>query len=87
MGVLHWKRAEESCVHQAEDGDVGANAKGEREDSDCREAAIFAQHADAKADILNESFEQMARAYFSSRFLWSRLRNRLVRRARTITLS
>ena len=46
------QRVEEHTVDNREDGSVGADAEGQREDRDEREAGIFAQHARAIAQVL-----------------------------------
>jgi hypothetical protein len=51
IGVGIGERREEGSPDDAEDGDVGANAEGEREDGDGGEAFVAGQHAQAKADI------------------------------------
>ena len=70
LGVLYGKRTEENCVHQAEDGCVGADTESQGKDGDCREAGIFAQNAEAKPDISKESFEQTPGAHFTDLFLY-----------------
>src|ERR1700746_2989172 len=44
--------AQQQCVDDAEDGDVGANAEGQDQDSDKGEAAIVAEGAEGETDIL-----------------------------------
>jgi hypothetical protein len=49
---------QEQPIDHAKDGSVGADAEGERESGDGSEAGRLAQHAEAKAQILEQSFEQ-----------------------------
>ena len=55
MGV--GKRLEEDAVDDSEDGGIGADAEGEREDGDGGEGRILAQAADGVAHVLHEDFE------------------------------
>ncbi len=44
--------------HHRKDGGVGADAEGERDDGDDREAGGFAEHASTVADVLPERFDR-----------------------------
>jgi hypothetical protein len=50
------QRAQQDCIHHAEDGSVGPDSDGENQYGDKRESGIFSQHAKGKANVLNESF-------------------------------
>ena len=53
-GIREGKRAEQDAVNDAEGGDVGADAEGQRENRDQGEAGSLEQHAAGVAHILQE---------------------------------
>src|SRR5207302_1655038 len=52
--LLVGQRANQNAIHHGKDRRVRSDAKGESQDSDRREAGRFAQHAQAKVQILDE---------------------------------
>ena len=63
------KVAKEQGIDEGKDGDIGANAQGQRENCDCGETGIFAQRAEGVAEVLPElvhdgSLQNMSRAGF-----------------------
>jgi hypothetical protein len=67
LGVRHGKRAIESGVEDAEDGGVGADAEGEREDDDREEAGAFAEVTERELEILADVLEELGHVVFTSR--------------------
>src|SRR5690348_3198665 len=65
----HRKQVQGGGVENGEDGGVGADAEGEGEDGDCREARGLAQHAEAEAQILREAFDEADAAGLAALFL------------------
>ena len=51
------ERVEHQAVHHREDGGVGADAEGKRQNGNRREAGGFTHHAEGIADILRNSGE------------------------------
>jgi hypothetical protein len=56
-------------VHHAKNCRIRSDAEGDRQDSDRREAGIFAQHARAETDILPDGFDPYAGATAADFFL------------------
>ena len=54
LGILIGKRLEEDGVDDAENGGIGADAEGQREDGYESEAGILLQHAEREFQILKE---------------------------------
>ena len=67
--VTKWEGMQKRGVYQAENGRVGADSQCNGEDRGGREARGFAQHAHAKAQILNQAVEQVDAAGFPALFL------------------
>ena len=66
--------AQEDGVGEAENGAVGADAEGQREDGNCGEAGILEQDADGVSDVLNEcnhGTPLRSRSRRQSRIRWS----------------
>src|SRR5262249_38166543 len=80
-GVFHGKRAEHQTVHQAEDGGVGPDAEGERQNSDGSEAWRFAQHAQAVANVLQEVYQPATTPHVSRHLLSERDTSKFVARS------
>jgi hypothetical protein len=57
LGIVEGQRAEEECVDDAEDGDVGSDAECENQDGDDGKDAIAIEGADRVAKILEEDVE------------------------------
>ena len=57
LRLLDGKIAEQDCVEKAEDGGVGADAEGEREQGDGGERRTAKQRAQAVGDILQKTFK------------------------------
>src|ERR1700732_2463462 len=57
LGMGDGQGAEEDGVEQGEDGGVGSDAEGEREQGDGGEAGALEQAADAEANVLKEVVE------------------------------
>jgi len=53
-GVRVGKGAKEHCVHNAEDGGIGADADGQGEYGDEGEAGVFEHSADGLSNVLSE---------------------------------
>src|SRR5271167_715786 len=58
LGIGKWKRTPKLRLENAEDGGVGSNAEGERENDDEREAGIFAKDAPGVAKVAQQSFDR-----------------------------
>jgi|SRR5271169_5356783 len=58
LGIGERKRPPELRFEHAENGGVGANAEGEREDDDEREAGILAKDASGIAKIAQKCFDE-----------------------------
>jgi hypothetical protein len=58
LRIVNWQRPKENCINQAEDGGVGADAEGEREDGGGSKARRFAQHAEGEAEVLEKRVEE-----------------------------
>src|SRR6185312_14415070 len=56
---LHRQETEHNGIDQAENGRVRANAQGQSQNGDGGEGRRFAQHAQRKAQILNEGLKQV----------------------------
>src|SRR6266571_2444006 len=52
------KRAKQGAVHYREDGGIGADAEGKRDDGDGREAGRLAEHARGEAEVLEGGLEE-----------------------------
>ena len=50
------KRLQHEVVDEGEDGGVGADAEGQREDGDGGEAGTFGHHAETVADVVPDAF-------------------------------
>jgi hypothetical protein len=57
LGMLDGKIAEQDLVDEGEDGGVGADAEGEREQGDQGEAGALGERAEAEAGVLEEAVE------------------------------
>ncbi|MGZ0173718.1 MAG: hypothetical protein ACKVHE_29735 [Planctomycetales bacterium] len=55
-------------VHHAEDGGVGSDAQGQRDDGNNRERRTAAQHAEPVADVLADGFHQNDSSNIASPF-------------------
>src|ERR1700677_4484814 len=51
LRIAKWQRAQQNCVHHAEDGNVGADSKCEDENRNDGEAAVAAEGAQGVADV------------------------------------
>jgi hypothetical protein len=58
LRISNWKRTKESCVNQAENGGVRADAQGESENRDRGKAGGFAEHAKGEAEVLKQGVEE-----------------------------
>src|SRR5690348_15502684 len=54
--MWYGKRVQQNSVHNAENSGVGANAKGESENGDCRETRVAAKLPQSVAHILDNIF-------------------------------
>ncbi len=61
FGVVVGQRFQQDAIHEAEDGDVGADANGQREDRHQRKAAAVGQRACGIAQILAEARHRPSR--------------------------
>src|SRR5580704_10587995 len=64
----HWQRSQQNSLNQCEDRGVPADSESESKDSDGSEAGIFAQHAHAEANVLEERFQRRQAATVADRF-------------------
>jgi len=62
------QRTQQDRVHHAEDGSVGADAQGQRDDGHNRERRTVAQHAEPVADVLPDGFHQNDSSNIASPF-------------------
>ena len=51
LRITHWQRAKKSCVDEAEDGGVGADAEGKSKNSGDSEGRRFMELAEGEAAI------------------------------------
>ena len=59
-GIRDRKGAQQHRVEDRKDGGVGADAEGQGEDGDQREARIFDEGAQREADVLQQIFHMHA---------------------------
>src|ERR1041384_630256 len=52
--IRKWQGTQQHCVHNTEDGSVGANAERECDSGDDADARRLEQHAEAKANVLEK---------------------------------
>ena|SRR6185295_12247588 len=57
-GISEAKRTKQNGVDDAEDGGVGANSEGERQNSDQRECGALGEEAKRVAEILQQSLHR-----------------------------
>src|SRR5207245_11562148 len=60
VGIRERQRIEEHTVDDGEERGVRADAQGQRQNSDRREAGILSQHAQSVADILPETHHRLS---------------------------
>jgi hypothetical protein len=58
LRITHGQLLQHHGVDEGEDGGVGADAEGEREDNDETEGGRFAKRAKGKADVASEVFDE-----------------------------
>ena len=58
LRLRHRQLLEHQPVDHAEDGGIGADAQGQRQDSHNREAGVPAQHARAVTQVLPQGFKE-----------------------------
>ncbi len=63
------QRAEQECVDDAEDGDVGAYAEGENQNSDSGESPVAPESAQRVTNVAKKRVEEWQTAGFAMRFL------------------
>ena len=68
-GVLVGKRAEQKRAGDAEDGSIGADADGERQDCGYREAGIFGQGSERVAEVANQGVHREPGSFICWRFI------------------
>jgi hypothetical protein len=69
FGIAVGQRAKQNGVHDAKDGGVGADAKGERENGGKTEAGVLSEHAAGVTEVLHPSGEEGAYTGVANLFL------------------